>query len=74
MILYQTQVRAFVSKPDYHRHGPEFTTKLRNLGTLTNGHVFVAVSSMRAAGRGLFAGIDFKEGTFVCLFGGEVRW
>jgi hypothetical protein len=48
--------------------------RLRGLGTLRNGGIFVAASSIRGAGRGLFTGRAFVKDSFVCLFGGSVIW
>lgn len=48
--------------------------RLRGLGTLRNGGIFVAASNIRGAGRGLFTGQAFVKDSYVCLFGGSVMW
>lgn len=48
--------------------------RLRDMGSLRNGGIFIAASSIRGGGRGLFTGRAFVKDTYVCLFGGSVVW
>jgi len=58
--------------PVHHRNG-RLAAQLKDLATLRNGGVYVAVSDIPNAGRGVFAGVAFDAGQWIVMFGGHLR-